>query len=189
MEAQENRITVREALDVVLRNNLEINRVSEQIDLKKSFLRVALGLKAPTIYYYKEGINEDLFGGQSRAISQSIVFPLRGCIFLFQQVSVMSLAASFVFIPMTFNTGPGSEVQRPLESVVICGLVTVTLSRLLVLPTVYYWMERKRKVTTTDDDIPLFSSEDRDDDSVKKITFFNFLNKRYYGRCTYTFNY
>jgi cobalt-zinc-cadmium resistance protein CzcA len=45
---------------------------------------------------------------------------------------------------MAFNTGPGSEVQRPLATVVIGGLITATLLTLLVLPTLYHWMERKK---------------------------------------------
>ena len=46
-----------------------------------------------------------------------------------------ALVASLGFIPMAFNTGPGSEVQRPLASVVIGGLITATLLTLMVLPT------------------------------------------------------
>jgi cobalt-zinc-cadmium resistance protein CzcA len=44
---------------------------------------------------------------------------------------------------MAFNTGPGSEVQRPLATVVIGGLVTSTLVTLLVLPLVYEWIEKR----------------------------------------------
>jgi cobalt-zinc-cadmium resistance protein CzcA len=44
-------------------------------------------------------------------------------------------------IPMLFASGPGSEIQRPLAIVVIGGLVSSTLLTLLVLPTLYYWME------------------------------------------------
>ncbi len=49
-------------------------------------------------------------------------------------------------LPMVFNVGPGSEVQRPLASVVIGGLVTSTLLTLLVLPTIYHWMEKGKKI-------------------------------------------
>jgi cobalt-zinc-cadmium resistance protein CzcA len=52
--------------------------------------------------------------------------------------------ASLGFIPMAFNTGPGSEVQRPLATVVIGGLVTSTLLTLMVLPNIYYWMEKRK---------------------------------------------
>lgn len=57
-------------------------------------------------------------------------------------VLMTALVASLGFIPMAFNVGPGSEVQRPLASVVIGGLVTSTLLTLLVLPTLYNWIER-----------------------------------------------
>jgi heavy metal efflux system protein len=61
-------------------------------------------------------------------------------------VLMTALVASLGFLPMAFNTGPGSEVQRPLATVVIGGLVTATLLTLLVLPTIYYWMEKRRKI-------------------------------------------
>ena len=60
-------------------------------------------------------------------------------------VLMTALVASLGFIPMAFNSGPGSEVQRPLATVVIGGLVTSTMLTLLVLPTIYYWVEKNRK--------------------------------------------
>jgi cobalt-zinc-cadmium resistance protein CzcA len=42
-----------------------------------------------------------------------------------------------------FATGPGSEVQRPLATVVVGGLVTATLATLLVLPALYRWFDRR----------------------------------------------
>lgn len=59
-------------------------------------------------------------------------------------VLMTALVASLGFIPMAFNTGPGSEVQRPLATVVIGGLITSTLLTLMVLPIVYYWIEKGR---------------------------------------------
>ncbi|MDX1636505.1 MAG: CusA/CzcA family heavy metal efflux RND transporter [Balneolaceae bacterium] len=61
-------------------------------------------------------------------------------------VLMTALVASLGFIPMAFNVGPGSEVQRPLASVVIGGLITSTLLTLLVLPTIYHWMEKGKKL-------------------------------------------
>jgi cobalt-zinc-cadmium resistance protein CzcA len=58
-------------------------------------------------------------------------------------VLMTALVASLGFVPMAFNTGPGSEVQRPLATVVIGGLVTSTLVTLLVLPLVYEWIEKR----------------------------------------------
>jgi cobalt-zinc-cadmium resistance protein CzcA len=48
-----------------------------------------------------------------------------------------ALVASLGFLPMALSTAPGSEVQRPLATVVIGGLFTATLLTLLLLPVVY----------------------------------------------------
>ena len=45
--------------------------------------------------------------------------------------------------PMLYATGPGAEIQRPLAVVVIGGLITATLLTLIVLPTVYLWIEER----------------------------------------------
>lgn len=55
-----------------------------------------------------------------------------------------ALVASFGFVPMALATSAGAEVQRPLATVVIGGLVTSTLLTLLVLPTVYSWFTARR---------------------------------------------
>jgi heavy metal efflux system protein len=57
-------------------------------------------------------------------------------------VLMTALVASFGFIPMATSTSPGSEVQRPLATVVIGGLITSTFLTLIVLPLVYEWLER-----------------------------------------------
>jgi heavy metal efflux system protein len=54
-------------------------------------------------------------------------------------VLMTSLVASIGFLPMALSLQPGSEVQRPLATVVIGGLCTATLLTLLVLPVVYAW--------------------------------------------------
>ena len=59
-------------------------------------------------------------------------------------VLMTALVASVGFIPMALSTSAGAEVQRPLASVVIGGLVTATLLTLFVLPTVYAWIEGRR---------------------------------------------
>ncbi|MFY9153890.1 MAG: CusA/CzcA family heavy metal efflux RND transporter [Prolixibacteraceae bacterium] len=64
-------------------------------------------------------------------------------------VLMTALVASLGFIPMAFNSGPGSEVQRPLATVVIGGLITSTFLTLLVLPIIYYWVEEKREKRLT----------------------------------------
>jgi cobalt-zinc-cadmium resistance protein CzcA len=54
-----------------------------------------------------------------------------------------ALVASLGFIPMAISTGSGAEVQRPLSTVVIGGLVSSTVLTLLVLPLLYGLFERK----------------------------------------------
>jgi cobalt-zinc-cadmium resistance protein CzcA len=48
-----------------------------------------------------------------------------------------SMVAALGFVPMALNTGVGAEVQRPLATVVIGGMVTSTVATLLVLPVLY----------------------------------------------------
>ncbi|MBL0221786.1 MAG: CusA/CzcA family heavy metal efflux RND transporter [Xanthomonadales bacterium] len=57
-------------------------------------------------------------------------------------VLMTALVASLGFVPMAFNVGAGSEVQRPLATVVIGGIVSSTLLTLLVLPALYRWLHR-----------------------------------------------
>lgn len=76
--------------------------------------------------------------------------PLRQAVFegtmtRLRPVLMTALVASLGFIPMAFNTGPGAEVQRPLATVVVGGLVSSTLLTLLLLPTVYLWLESFRE--------------------------------------------
>jgi cobalt-zinc-cadmium resistance protein CzcA len=58
-------------------------------------------------------------------------------------VLMTALVASVGFIPMATSTSPGSEVQRPLATVVIGGLITSTALTLVVLPLLYEWLEQR----------------------------------------------
>jgi len=75
-----------------------------------------------------EGLNE--------AVRQGALSRLR-------PVLMTALVASLGFVPMALNVGPGSEVQRPLATVVIGGIVSSTLLTLMVLPVLYRWVHRK----------------------------------------------
>jgi heavy metal efflux system protein len=70
----------------------------------------------------------------------------RGATDRLRPVLMTALVASLGFVPMALSTSPGSEVQRPLATVVIGGLVTSTVLTLFVLPVLYAWLERRRKV-------------------------------------------
>ncbi|MFY7924032.1 MAG: efflux RND transporter permease subunit, partial [Gemmatimonas sp.] len=67
----------------------------------------------------------------------------RGAADRLRPVLMTALVASLGFIPMALSTSPGSEVQRPLASVVIGGLVTSTVLTLFVLPVLYAWLEAR----------------------------------------------
>jgi len=58
-------------------------------------------------------------------------------------VLMTALVASLGFLPMALNVGAGSEVQRPLATVVIGGIVSSTFLTLLVLPALYRWLHRQ----------------------------------------------
>jgi cobalt-zinc-cadmium resistance protein CzcA len=66
-------------------------------------------------------------------------------------VLMTALIASLSLVPMLLATGPGSELQRPLAVVVIGGLFTSTLLTLVLLPTLYAWLETRseRQIQTT----------------------------------------
>jgi cobalt-zinc-cadmium resistance protein CzcA len=59
-------------------------------------------------------------------------------------VLMTAAVASLGFVPMAIATGAGAEVQRPLATVVIGGIVSSTLLTLVVLPVLYAWFERER---------------------------------------------
>lgn len=60
-------------------------------------------------------------------------------------VLMTALVASFGFVPMALATGAGAEVQRPLATVVIGGIMTSTLLTLIILPTLYRWVEHQNE--------------------------------------------
>ncbi|MGE0657843.1 MAG: efflux RND transporter permease subunit, partial [Pyrinomonadaceae bacterium] len=66
-------------------------------------------------------------------------------------VLMTALVASLGFIPMALATSAGAEVQRPLATVVIGGLITSTLLTLLILPTLYAWFEKDAEGEFTED--------------------------------------
>jgi heavy metal efflux system protein len=67
-----------------------------------------------------------------------------GALARLRPVLMTALVASLGFVPMAFNVGAGSEVQRPLATVVIGGIVSSTILTLLVLPALYALASRRR---------------------------------------------
>ena len=67
----------------------------------------------------------------------------KGAMTRLRPVMMTALVASLGFLPMALSTGRGAEVQQPLATVVIGGLVTSTLLTLVVLPALYRIWHRK----------------------------------------------
>ncbi|WP_127089634.1 efflux RND transporter permease subunit [Aquabacter cavernae] len=68
-----------------------------------------------------------------------------GALTRLRPVLMTALVASLGFVPMALATGPGAEVQRPLATVVIGGIVSSTILTLLVLPALYVLFRRETK--------------------------------------------
>ncbi|MCF6319601.1 MAG: efflux RND transporter permease subunit, partial [Proteobacteria bacterium] len=75
---------------------------------------------------------------------------IKGAITRLRPVITTALVASLGFVPMALNTGIGSEVQRPLATVVIGGVISSTLLTLIVLPALYRIFNNKSKVVVGD---------------------------------------
>ena len=84
-----------------------------------------------------EGVDTNL------AISQ-------GALTRFRPVIMTALVASLGFVPMAIATGTGAEVQKPLATVVIGGLLSATLLTLLVLPALYSYFATAQAQTKPD---------------------------------------
>ena len=79
-------------------------------------------------------------------VSRSAVIQKRiidSCMIRLRPVLMTALVASMGFLPMALSHGDGAEVQRPLATVVIGGLITSTLLTLLVLPAIYKMFTKK----------------------------------------------
>ncbi|WRK97323.1 efflux RND transporter permease subunit [Altererythrobacter sp. H2] len=79
-----------------------------------------------------------------------------GALTRLRPVMMTALVASLGFVPMALNVGAGSEVQRPLATVVIGGIISSTILTLLILPALYSLVHRK----SGDDSLPAAGPEE-----------------------------
>lgn len=84
---------------------------------------------------------------QGVPLEESIV---DGALGRLRPVLMTALVASLGFLPMAFNVGAGSEVQRPLATVVIGGILSSTLLTLLVLPALYRWLHKDSEIAAAE---------------------------------------
>jgi heavy metal efflux system protein len=82
---------------------------------------------------------------------------VEGSLTRLRPVVMTAAVAAFGFIPMALSTSAGGEVQRPLATVVIGGIVSSTFLTLLLLPVLYDWVERRDRAS----EIPRHSEEPR----------------------------
>ncbi|SHJ73542.1 efflux RND transporter permease subunit [Propionispora hippei] len=86
-----------------------------------------------------------------RSLEEAI---MEGAFTRLRPVMITALVASLGLFPLIFATGTGAEVQRPMATVVVGGLVTSTILTLVVLPCIYLvwhrWLERKKPTVTGD---------------------------------------
>ncbi|MBO7706197.1 MAG: efflux RND transporter permease subunit, partial [Acinetobacter sp.] len=69
----------------------------------------------------------------------------QGAILRLRPVLMTACVASLGFVPMALATGTGAEVQRPLATVVMGGILSSTLLTLVLLPVLYRWMNAKKE--------------------------------------------
>jgi heavy metal efflux system protein len=79
---------------------------------------------------------------QGMALMEAI---MQGAVQRLRPVLMTALVASLGFLPMAFNSGTGAEVQRPLATVVIGGIISATVLTLLLLPALYRLVHRRQK--------------------------------------------
>jgi cobalt-zinc-cadmium resistance protein CzcA len=79
---------------------------------------------------------------------------LEGSLTRLRPVLMTALVASLGFVPMAIATGTGAEVQRPLATVVIGGILSSTILTLLVLPVLYRIFHAKQEATPANDPSP-----------------------------------
>jgi cobalt-zinc-cadmium resistance protein CzcA len=68
----------------------------------------------------------------------------KGCANRLRPVLMTASIAIFSLIPMLFSGGTGSEIQKPLATVVVGGLITSTFLTLFLIPSLYGWFEKKK---------------------------------------------
>jgi cobalt-zinc-cadmium resistance protein CzcA len=107
-------------------------------------ITAAVGFIALTGVAVLNGVVLVSYFNQLREEGRSVLDAVReGSLTRLRPVLMTAAVASLGFVPMAIATGAGAEVQRPLATVVIGGIVSSTFLTLVLLPVLYAWMESK----------------------------------------------
>ena len=169
MESASQRLTVVVPLTLLVILGILIIAFSSVKDALIIFSGVPLALTGGILFLYLRGMPLSISAGVG-FIALSGVAVLNGLVMLsfirqlwqetgeltksiidgamvrLRPVLMTALVASLGFIPMALNTGTGAEVQRPLATVVIGGIISSTILTLLVLPVLYEWVHRREQI-------------------------------------------
>lgn len=115
---------------------------------------------------YLNELEKDADFGNTRLVERI----LHGLRVRFRPIIITASVASLGFLPMALSTSAGAEVQKPLATVVIGGLITATLLTLVVLPVLYSLTAAKRPITP-----PAFP--------VSRITLLGLFIMSYFSTC------
>lgn len=119
--------------------------MGSHIILRNSILIAAVGFIALSGIAVLNGLVMLTFIKQLMAQGQEKLDAIyEGALTRLRPVAMTALVASLGFVPMALATGTGAEVQRPIATVVIGGLISATLLTLFVLPVLYALFGRKR---------------------------------------------
>jgi cobalt-zinc-cadmium resistance protein CzcA len=96
------------------------------------------------------------FINQLRAAGASLDDAItQGSLTRLRPVLMTALVASLGFVPMALATGPGAEVQKPLATVVIGGIISSSILTLFVLPALYRMLHRAERPPRPADEAPI----------------------------------
>src|SRR5262245_2507629 len=109
-------------------------------------ISAAVGFIALSVVAVLNGVVMISYFNQLREEGKSVrAAVIEGSLTRLRPVLMTAAVAAVGFIPMALSTSAGAEVQRPLATVVIGGILSSTFLTLIVLPVLYAWFERERK--------------------------------------------
>ncbi|MFC3680244.1 efflux RND transporter permease subunit [Bacterioplanoides pacificum] len=98
-----------------------------------------------------ESINQRLYGQRQPTSDQIRAAAFAGALSRLRPVLMTALTSALGLIPMLLSSGVGAEIQKPLASVIVGGLVTATLLTLFVLPVLYPWFSARKLADISND--------------------------------------